>query len=130
MRVLVALLPVIALASSLTWYPLNQAKALIKSSRKIMMVEITSPTCHYCLEMDATTFKDPAVIKRLTESFIPVRLSRGDDDIPDDFYARGTPTFFFIDATGRRIVPPIFGAWPAHDFLDILDDVKAKGALK
>lgn len=129
MRVLFACLPSLALASSLTWVSLPQGKTLMKSSSKILMVEISSPTCHYCQEMEQSTLCDPAIIKTMTTHFIPVKLMVGKDAIPEEFKARMTPTFFFLDAHGKKIIPPVPGAWVTKDFQEILNHVvtTAKG---
>lgn len=95
-----------------------------------MMVMVSSPTCHYCTEMEEGTLRDPKVTAILAQNFINVKLMKGIDAIPPAYKTVGTPTFFFVDAKGTLIVPKIFGAWQTPDFLDILSTVQTQAKAK
>lgn len=126
MRIVLHLLtPLIVLASP-EWLTWKQALAKASATNKIIMVEITSANCHYCREMDETTFRDPNVLKALNDDFVLVRYDLAKEEAPAEFRSRGTPTFFFLLPSGKKVMPPIFGAWNSKDFLSILAAAKGR----
>jgi thioredoxin-related protein len=101
----------------------KEAKALAKAQKKIIMVEVTRPTCHYCIKMERTTLSDPEVVSAIMKDFIPVRVDVSQESLPDGLEWRMTPTFLFIDYDGT-LIKSIPGAWMKEDFLKILEEVK------
>jgi thioredoxin-related protein len=92
----------------------NYEYAFIKSKKenKIVMIYIYSPICHYCKEMEETTFNNPEVQETLNKYFVPVKVrkcSKEGMEIRKEYGYLGTPTFHFIEPNGKKI-KSIFGA--------------------
>jgi len=67
-------LPPVKEVNKLQFVDYQKAFSLAKRLGKIIMIEVTSPTCHYCIKMEETTLKDPDVIALISSDFIPVRV--------------------------------------------------------
>lgn len=113
-----------------SWMKLQDAKNIAKKDGKILMVEVSSHSCGYCIEMANTTFKNDAITAKINKYFAPVLLYADTDEIPKEFQTRGTPTFFFMDKNGKRLMPPIFGAWNVSDFDSFLEAAIKKAGVK
>ncbi|WP_456451560.1 thioredoxin family protein [Hydrogenimonas sp.] len=113
-------------AGALRFVDFEAAKKEAKATGRGIMIEVTSPTCHYCKKMERTTLADPEVVAAVTHSFVPVRVDVSKERLPEGLSWSLTPTFFFLTADGRlfKTVP---GAWVKEDFLQILHE--AKGAM-
>lgn len=107
--------------AEVSWMSLGAAKAAAKKENKILMVEVSAHGCKYCVEMASTTLKDEKIVNKINANFAPVLFYLDSEKIPSEFAARGTPTFFFVDKNGKRLSPPIFGAWNVQDFDSFLD---------
>ncbi|BDY12609.1 thioredoxin fold domain-containing protein [Hydrogenimonas cancrithermarum] len=117
-------------AKVLTFVDFGEAKRVAKRTGKVIMIEVTSPTCHYCVKMEKTTLKDPEVIRAIHRDFIPVRVDVSRQKLPDGLKWSMTPTFFFLDCDGK-VLKTVPGAWMKEDFLSILEEVvEAKGVKR
>lgn len=68
-------LPSMALADEVAWqsdYVHVRQEAAAKN--RPMIVKIGSERCGWCHRLEATTFRDPAVIRRLRESFVALEV--------------------------------------------------------
>jgi thioredoxin-related protein len=124
MRTVVAFLLVILGVSygDISWYGLNDGFKKAQKEKKPVMIYIYSPKCHYCKEMDATTFKDKKVQELVNRYFVPIKIRKCSEDgmfVRAEYGYLGTPTFHFVSPDGEKI-KSIFGAWPKEDFLKIL----------
>ncbi len=99
------------------------AKTQAAAEKKIIMVMFSQPACPTCIYMKENTFKDETVIDYLRFHFVSVELDIYKDKIPG-FRPIGTPTFFFLDAKGKKIARPIFGGAKPKDFLEHLQTVR------
>ncbi len=122
----IAMLSIYSYCAEIGWISLDAAKAVAKKENKILMVEVSSRSCKYCIDMANTTFKNDAIVEKINKNFAPVLLYQDSDTIPAEFASRGTPTFFFVDKNGKKLSPPIFGAWGANDFSFFLDKAMQK----
>jgi len=115
-------------ASDINWTSLENAKKITKEQNKILLVEVSAHGCKYCIEMANTTFKNNKIVEKINQYFAPVLFYMDSDKVPREFASRGTPTFFFVDKNGKRLSPPIFGAWNVADFDSFLDAaIKKRG---
>lgn len=104
------------------WYGLDDGFKKARKEKKIVMIYIYSPKCHYCKRMEATTFKDKKVQKILNRFFVPIKVRKCTEDgmfAREEYGYLGTPTFHFITPDGKKI-KSIFGAWKKNEFLKIL----------
>lgn len=122
MRALVLLFAAtFAICGEVNWLSLSDAKTLAKKENRVIMVEVSAHGCKYCIEMANTTLKNDKITTKLNKQFAPVLFYNDEGNVPEAFFAKGTPTFFFIDKNGKKLGAPIFGAWNANDFEYFLD---------
>jgi len=116
-------LPPVKEVNKLQFVDYQKAFSLAKRLGKIIMIEVTSPTCHYCIKMEETTLKDPDVIALISSDFIPVRVDVSRQKLPNNLKWSMTPTFIFLNSDGS-VLKTVPGAWMKDDFLTILKEVK------
>lgn len=92
-----------------------------KAQHKSVLIELVSPTCHYCKIMD-TTLQDKDIQKAL-KRFYFVKVDVTKESLPPALEWRLTPSFIFIDQNGKPI-KKVPGAWQKDDFLKILKEVQ------
>jgi thiol-disulfide isomerase/thioredoxin len=93
-----------------------------KKSGKYLIVEASSPYCHYCKRMDEKVLSDPEVQKVLQKNFILAEVNVQSVSLPKRLakvYRHITPSFFFLDANGT-LIGHYPGSWTRKDFLSIL----------
>ena len=77
---------------------------------KPVVMDFYADWCIPCHELDATTYRDPRVVKAL-ESFrrVKVNLTKEDDaetqKAVEDFAIEGVPTILFLDPKGNEVKP-------------------------
>lgn len=57
------------------WYTFQQAYDLGKTKPKKIFIDVYTDWCGWCKKMDASTFKDPGVIKLMNKYFYAVKLN-------------------------------------------------------
>lgn len=57
------------------WYTWEEAHELSKTAPKKVFVDLYTNWCGWCKKMDATTFKNPEVVKYLNQNFYPVKFN-------------------------------------------------------
>ena len=60
--------------SAITWMSFEDAVAQSKVEPKKMFIDVYTHWCGWCKKMDASTFKDPAVVKYMSEKYYAVKL--------------------------------------------------------
>ena len=91
-------------------------------SGRTLIVEATSSYCHYCTRMEKEVLEDPEVKAMLEKYFILVQVNVDRQKLPpklEKFYRRITPSFFFLDATGK-LLESVPGSWKKNDFMMML----------
>ncbi len=90
-------------SGGLNWQTdLTQATAAAKQANKPTLVSFHTPGCEACARMDATTFKDAAVLA-LSKQFVCVRLgSDTDPKATDAAKISEFPTTVLLNAQGRE----------------------------
>jgi len=82
-------------------------------------------SCHYCVVLDNTTFKDAKVIEALNKDFVSIISYTDENDYtPEELWRPGTPTIWFLFSNGEPIFEPLMGAVDAENFLNALAIVK------
>ena len=100
---------------------------MAKEENKPVLFVISRDTCKYCIILDNTTLSDAKVIKALNKDFIAVRswLNEG-DYVPEDLYAPGLPTIWFLLPDGTPMYQPLMGMVDSKNFLEALAVVKTE----
>lgn len=99
---------------------LKQSKKLAKP----VMFIISSHKCHYCIQLESMTLKDPKVIKKLNDEYVSAIVYMDESPIfPRDLYVGGTPATWFIKEDGVPLFEPVMGAIDATNFSKDLDVV-------
>ena len=62
-------------AQEIQWMSWEEAAKANETKPKKIFVDIYTDWCGWCKKMDATTFKDPAVIAIINKDFYPVKLN-------------------------------------------------------
>jgi thiol:disulfide interchange protein len=88
------------------WYAsLAEGLAAAEREQKPVLIDMWATWCKNCLTMDATTFKDPAVVTAL-DGYVKVKFQAEDPDAPDvrpvmvRFDAVGLPTYAILRPQG------------------------------
>ncbi len=90
---------------------------------KGILAVITKQTCRWCRKLEDTTLENDAVVDRIHSKFVPVLLTRNQDEYPGNLMAKMVPVSYFLSSDGRPIMRGIMGYWSAEDYLLIMDDV-------
>lgn len=71
--------------------------------KKNVMVMLSRENCPACEYMDDFVFEEKAVITEVNKNFISVHLDIHKDFIPEGLGYMGTPTFHFLNSSGKKI---------------------------
>src|SRR5262245_51379052 len=85
-------------AQDIHWQPWGQdAFSSASSADRPILLCLTAVWCHWCHQMDETTYSDATVIDRINDHFVPIRVDA--DQYPhvhDRYIAGGWPTNAFL----------------------------------
>lgn len=84
-------------AEEIKWYTWDEAIELNKKEPRKLFIDLYTDWCGWCKRMDATTFKDPAVVKHINANYYPIKF---DAEQKEEVVYNGH-TFKFINS-GRR----------------------------
>ncbi len=62
-------------AESIKWMSITEAEKLSAQQPKKILIDIYTDWCGWCKKLDATTYKDPRVVKYLNEHYYAVKLN-------------------------------------------------------
>jgi thioredoxin-related protein len=83
--------------TEIKWYTWDEAYELSKTNPKKVFIDLYTDWCGWCKKMDATTFKEPDVVKYLNDNFYPVKFNAEQKES----IVFNNNTFEFVEA-GRR----------------------------
>ncbi len=129
MRAVVGLLFTLALfGADFDWIQnYKEALNLAKQRNKPIMVMISQKNCSMCEYMEEVTFENEDVVDFIEANFIPLKLSISKAK-KLGLKAYGTPTFYFLDKSGKKFTRALVGAAVPKVFLAKLQEIKAKYA--
>ena len=101
-------IPAAPAAKAVLWEPLSlSAVDRVMGQGRPAVVEFSADWCAPCVEMQRSTFVDPAVVAESREvAMLQVDVTASDaaaDALLQRFEIAGVPTMLFFDATGREI---------------------------
>jgi thioredoxin-related protein len=90
--------------AELKWAPSYDA-ALVqaKKEKKHVMVMLSKENCPACEYMGDVVFEEKMVVSEVEKSYVPVHIDIHNDFIPEGLGYIGTPTFHFLDASGKKM---------------------------
>lgn len=90
--------------AELKWAPSYDA-ALVqaKKEKKKVMVMLSKEGCPACEYMMDIVFEEKMVVSEVEKSYVPVHIDVHNDFVPEGLGYIGTPTFHFLDASGKKL---------------------------
>lgn len=73
---------------TITWYDFEEGISAASSESKDIIIDFYTDWCHWCHEMDKTTFKDSSVISYMNENFIAIRVNA--ESVSENVTFKGT----------------------------------------
>jgi len=99
-----------------------------KKSGRFIIIEASSPTCHYCKKMKREVIDSDDIKKLIEKNYIMVEMNIEKEKLPfglNKHYKHITPSFFFLDSNGK-LLADYPGSWNKRDFEMILNQHKSK----
>lgn len=81
----------------------DAALAQAAKEKKNVMVMLSREGCPACEYMEDIVFEETAVENEMNKKFVSVHLDIHNDFIPEGLGYIGTPTFHFLNASGKKI---------------------------
>ena len=82
----------------------DAAFAEAKASKKYVLMDLGANWCHWCHVMEATTYRDPAVVALIAKNFIPVHVDQDSrPDLSRRYEAYGWPATIILDGDGNDV---------------------------
>jgi uncharacterized protein YyaL (SSP411 family) len=73
--------------------------------KRLVLLDLEAVWCHWCHVMAETTYRDPAVVKLVSEHFLPVRVDQdARPDLSNRYEDFGWPATVVLDKDGRDLV--------------------------
>jgi thioredoxin-related protein len=86
------------------WYNYAEGAALSKQEGKKMFLTFYADWCSYCHKMDKESFRNPEIADYLNRHFISVKANSDKEaKLSREFFVRGLPSNWFVDANGEKI---------------------------
>ena len=121
LTVVVALAAAPVHAQGIVWLSdYNAARREAHDKNLPLVIDFSTKTCSWCRQLEATTFRDPAVVQLLSQRFVALRLDgEKDAELAQALGVTGYPTLIFADPTGK-ILGKQDGYIKAAEFTQIL----------
>ena len=89
-------------ASGVRWQTWSGAAfARARDEQKPILLSIATTWCHWCAEMDRTSYADPEIAALIHDRFVPVRVDAEDrPDVSERYSLGGWPTTAFLTPAG------------------------------
>ena len=105
-------------------YSYEEALIIAKKEHKMIMIEGYIPYCRYCIKMDREVMVEDVVKEALNKDFIVVKKNLLIETLPLGIKKLRTPSFYFIDSDGKRMIDSVEGFGNMQTFLDLLKMIK------
>src|SRR6266545_1582500 len=102
--------PLRVLPIGVAWQPWGAAPfARARAERKAVLLSIGASWCHWCHEMDRTSYADPEITALINDRFVPVRVDADErPDISERYNLGGWPTTAFLTPDGEILAGGTF----------------------
>jgi thioredoxin-related protein len=107
-------------------YSYEEALKKAKAEGKIVLIEGYIPFCRGCIWMDRNVMVEPVVKEAINRDFVLVKMNLLVEKLPLGIKRLGTPSFYFIDKEGKKVLEMVEGTGTVEEFLKLLASVKEK----
>jgi thioredoxin-related protein len=104
----------------------EEAAKIAKARKKIIIIEGFIPFCRGCIRMDREVMVEKRGKEALDKDFVFVKKNLLTEKLPLGIKRLGTPSFYFIDSEGKKVLEMVQGFGTADEFLELLASVKEK----
>ncbi len=104
----------------------NEALEIAKKEKKIILIEGFIPFCRGCMKMDREVMVETKVKEALNKDFVFVKKNLLIEKLPLRMKRLGTPSFYFINSTGKKVIDMLQGTGTVEEFLELLKNIKEK----
>ncbi len=108
-----------AQTAEIKWMTLQEAEAAMKKKPKKLFVDIYTGWCGWCKRLDATTYKDPAVVEYINKNFYSVKL---DAETKETITYQGKSYDFDASRKINLVASLFMGASSGYPTLTYLDE--------
>lgn len=118
--------------TGINWMGYTEGMQKAKQDGKPVMVDFYTTWCKYCVMLEETTYKDPAVVDILNKDFIAIKVNAEgsgkvvdngkemtEKDLAAEYKVSGYPTIWFFNQKQEKIAP-LAGYRSAEDFKPVL----------
>lgn len=103
---------------------LDDVMQLAKEQKKVLMVDVLTDWCKWCIELDNKVYsrKDVSDFANSYQINYKIDAEKGEGiDFAKKYKVRGYPTILFLDSEGNEI-DRIYGYVPAKEFMEMMID--------
>ena len=111
-------------AHSVKRHSYEEAAKIARREGKIIVIEGFIPFCRGCIRMDREVMVEEKVRKALNKDFVFVKKNLLVEKLPLGMKRLGTPSFYFIDPEGDKVLEMVQGFGTADEFIELLESVK------
>lgn len=96
-------LPAGAFGQDVQWHhDYNAARSIARERNRPMLLDFGIANCYWCKQLDATTFRDPGIVRVLSEKFVLVKIDAGRTPaIAQAMGVNAYPTLIFLSPEGK-----------------------------
>ncbi len=106
-------------ATEIKWMSLSEVETAMKKKPKKIFVDVYTDWCGWCKRLDATSYKDAAVIKYINENFYSVKL---DAEMKTPVTYRGKTYNYEASLKKNAVANQFMGASGGYPTLTYLDE--------
>jgi len=99
----------------------ESTKAL--KEKKLILLNITSERCPYCLKMKNDVFENKKYRARIDKKFVYVEMAFNDENLPSELKARYLPTSYILVPKTLAVTDEFVGYLKPDHFLELLEEV-------
>lgn len=103
---------------------LSEVEQKAKAEHKVLMVDVLTDWCKWCVELDNKVYSNPKVAEFANANQINYKIDaeKGEGvDFAKKYKIKGYPTVLFLDGDGNEI-DRVYGYYPAKDFYEMMVD--------
>jgi thioredoxin-like negative regulator of GroEL len=121
------LAPRLSDAQEVKWrYDYSSARREAESKGLPLLLDFGTVGCGWCVKMDATTLREPAIVKMLNEQFVPLKLDGNKETaLVQALQIESYPTFVLAGPDGKIVGKAMVGFQEAQPFYENLQRTAA-----